>query len=81
MQLDLKQTINMWEHLDKQVASASIPQKILQHFPAKCTGMIALVLDVIDFWIDDIEIFKSLSTSANTGVAPFNKTELAVATN
>ena len=41
----------------------------------------ALVLDVIDFLIDAIEIFRSSSTSANTGVAPVNNTELAVATN
>ena len=41
----------------------------------------ALVLDVIDFLIDAIEIFRSSSTSTNTGVAPVNNTELAVATN
>ena len=43
--------------------------------------MIALVLDVIDFFIEGIEIFRSSSTSTNTGVAPVNNTELAVATN
>ena len=36
---------------------------------------------IIDFLIDEIEMFRSLSTSASTGVAPVNKTELAVATN
>ena len=54
---------------------------ILHDFPAKCTGMMALVLDVIDFLIDGIKIFRFSSTSANTGVAPVNNTELAVATN
>ena len=43
--------------------------------------MIALVLVVIDFFIEGIEIFRSSSTSTNTGVAPVNNTELAVATN
>ena len=54
---------------------------ILHDFPAKCTGMIALVLVVIAFFIEVVEIFRSSSTSANTGVAPVNNTELAVATN
>ena len=43
--------------------------------------MIALVLLVIAFFIEGIEIFRSSSTSTNTGVAPINNTELAVATN
>ena len=40
-----------------------------------------LVLAVIAFFIEGIEIFRSSSTSPNTGIAPVNNTELAVATN
>ena len=43
--------------------------------------MIALVLEVIDFFIEVIEIFRSSPTSTNTGVAPVSNTELAVAAN
>ena len=53
----------------------------MHDFPAKCTGMIALVLEVIDFFIEVIEIFRSSPTSTNTGVAPVSNTELAVAAN
>ena len=54
---------------------------ILQAFPAKCTGRIALVLGDMFSSIEAGDMFmSSKSTSARTGVAPASNTALAVAT-
>ncbi len=55
---------------------------ILQALPAKCTGIIPFVFELIFLIIDSLEIFiESISTSASTGVAPACSTAFAVATN
>ena len=53
---------------------------ISQAFPAKWTGIIALVFLVKLFLIESTDKLRFSSTSANTGVAPLSRTEVAVAT-